>query len=110
MLWVLIRSASQGISNEYPQHVFMEKLEKYLWDIPFLSGAIQNKNKNLGVFCCFFFICLLAFFFFNFFFYLFIVFHWSSKKLFEEFTIGMYGITGHQQTRQGPYQIVQILC
>ena len=68
MLWVLIRSASQGISNEYPQHVFMEKLEKYLWDIPFLSGAIQNKNKNLGVFLLLFFYLFVGFFFFLFFF------------------------------------------
>ena len=29
MLWVLIRSNSPGASNEYPQHVFMEKKEKY---------------------------------------------------------------------------------
>ena len=29
MLWVPIRSASVSASNEYPQHVFVEKQEKY---------------------------------------------------------------------------------
>ena len=30
MLWVLVRSARQGTSNEYPQHVFIEKLENII--------------------------------------------------------------------------------
>ena len=40
MLWYSLEVPRQGASNEYPQHVFMEKKENILW-IPHLSGAME---------------------------------------------------------------------
>ena len=45
MLWNSLEAPHRGASNEYPQHVFMEKKEKYYVDTPsYLDLWMVKKN------------------------------------------------------------------
>ena len=48
MLWVLIRSASQGASNEYPQYRFSWRNKKNINEKIALSGAVGDMIIFLG--------------------------------------------------------------
>ena len=48
MLWVLIRSAHRGASNEYPQHMFLRRNKKVI-NIFVLEKSALSEAKSMAI-------------------------------------------------------------